>query len=159
MNVICNISRNIDHWSYIDIFYKISFQFLKLFYQFINIIGRFLHALKTSTYFSAVLPEVQERGSHAKGRWLQWLAHNIPVVEERLVIHASFYRILQKRARRDNFHCLFEGNLHFVFLPSRTPEILQLATETSVIMKTKLKFAEDIDVRPCAELRTSPQCR
>lgn len=23
-------------------------------------------------------------------------------------------------------------------------------------MKTKLKFAEDIDVRPCAELRTSP---
>lgn len=84
------------------------------------------------------------------------MAHNIPVVEERLVIHASFYRILQKRARRDNFHCLFEGNLHFVFLPSRTPEILQLATETSVIMKTKLKFAEDIDVRPCAELRTSP---
>lgn len=147
----------IDH--ILIFFYKISFQFLKLFYQFINIIGRFLHALKTSTYFSAVLPEVQERGSHAKGRWLQWLAHNIPVVEERLVIHASFYRILQKRARRDNFHCLFEGNLHFVFLPSRTPEILQLATETSVIMKTKLKFAEDIDVRPCAELRTSPQCR
>lgn len=126
-----------------------------MFYQFINFtrIKNFLHI------FSAVLPEVQQRGSHAKGRWLQWLAHNIPVVEERLVIHASFYRILQKRARRDNFHCLFEGNLHFVFLPSRTPEILQLATETSVIMKTKLKFAEDIDVRPCAELRTSPQCR
>lgn len=66
------------------------------------------------------------------------------------------YRTLQNRARRDNFHNLFEGNLHFVFLPSRTLEILQLATETSVIMKTKLKFAEDIDVRPCAELRTSP---
>lgn len=66
------------------------------------------------------------------------------------------YRTLQNRARRDNFHYLFEGNLHFVFLPSRTLEILQLATETSVIMKTKLKFAEDIDVRPCAELRTSP---
>lgn len=66
------------------------------------------------------------------------------------------YRTLQKRARRDNFHYLFERNLHFVFLPSRTLEILQLATETSVIMKTKLKFAEDIDVRPCAELRTSP---
>lgn len=76
-----------------------------------------------------------------------------------MLLSTEFYRILQKRARRDNFHCLFEGNLHFVFLPSRTPEILQLATETSVIMKTKLKFAEDIDVRPCAELRTSPQCR
>lgn len=51
MNVICNMSINIDHWSYIDIFYKISFQFLKLFYQFINIIGRFLLALKTFYIF------------------------------------------------------------------------------------------------------------
>lgn len=152
LNVICNISRNTDHWSYINIFIKFQFNFFNLFYQFINIFGRFLHVFNTFyIFYPAVLPEVQQRGSHAKGRWLQRLAHNIPVVEESLLIHT-----LQKRARRDNFHYLFERNLHFVFLPSRTLEILQLATETSVIMKTKLKFAEDIDVRPCAELRTSP---
>lgn len=158
INVICNISRNTDHWSYINIFIKFHFNFLNyLFYQFINIIGRFLHALNTFYIFfmRSYLKSSREDPMPKAGGCRGWRITSQWWKKAWSFILLS-WRALQKRARRDNFHCLFEGNLHFVFLPSRTLEILQLATETSVIMKTKLKFAEDIDVRPCAELRTSP---
>jgi hypothetical protein len=35
------------------------------------------------------LPEIKQRSSHAEGRWLQRLAHYIPVREKRLLVHTS----------------------------------------------------------------------
>lgn len=118
LNVICSISRNTDHWSYINIFIKFHFNFLNLFYQFINITGRFLHVFNTFyIFFPAVLPEVQQRGSHAKGRWLQRLAHNIPVVEESLVIHTSFLQNFTEQGKERQFSLLIRRKSAFCLPP------------------------------------------